>query len=71
MLKPDLGRVSLKCPYCGFVNDIHVDIEELNKMNVFHCMADEGGCDEPFVWRPSAEITAEIFSIEGIEKVQS
>ena len=68
MLK-DVGRVSLKCPYCGFVNNIHVDTEELGKMNVFHCMIEEGGCDEPFVWRPRVEIEADVYAITGLEKV--
>jgi hypothetical protein len=70
MLK-DIGRVSLKCPCCGFINEIHVDTEELGKMNVFHCMVDEGGCDEPFVWRPYATIEAEVYAIAKLEKVQS
>lgn len=58
-----IGNVNLTCPHCGFINKMPVDQDELNKLNITHCDSEEGGCDQPFVWKPTIEISATVHTI--------
>jgi hypothetical protein len=59
-----VGYVDLKCPKCGHVNEnIGVDVEEANKLNIFWCGLEDGGCDTPFVYCPEVEIKPTIYTI--------
>ena len=64
------GPVSLKCPHCGFTNNVYLDADEIGAMQIFYCMIDEGGCDEPFAYKADAEITAEVYKI-NISKTEN
>jgi hypothetical protein len=64
MLDTRVGIVSVKCPHCGYDNRISVEVGELGRLNVYYCNIDEGGCDEPFVWKPSVgDIAVEVFTV--------
>jgi hypothetical protein len=63
MLDTKVGTVSVKCPHCGFVNDMWVDAEDLGKLRVYWCNLEEGGCDAPLVVCPTATVTATVYTI--------
>ena len=51
------------CPYCGFKNTFTT--EQTWGREIYHCFADEGGCDGAFVIEYKAHITTTTKRIEG------
>lgn len=50
-----MRNIDAKCPYCGFVNKVHIN--DWSGKRLIACDCEAGGCDEDFVihWRTAIE----------------
>jgi hypothetical protein len=64
--------VKVKCPYCGFEKNNHIEVEADHSIHpvIVRCNIDEGGCDKDFVVFPKIMIIADIRKIEGVGKYE-
>lgn len=56
----------VKCPYCGFINQVYVGHDAWLPKEVITC-TDEGGCEKDFVIEVKKKTTIKTFKIEGEE----
>ena len=64
----------VKCPYCGFEQDVVVEVEKYAPRTgheLVRCDVEEGGCDELFVvsWKVAVTATARAIEKEEQERV--
>lgn len=56
----------VKCPYCGFENEVEHDVF-YKKSHLVTCDSEEGGCDRNFVADVAVSVTTKARKIEGEE----
>ncbi len=58
-------KIKVKCPYCGFGNDIIINPENVTEEQIILCDCDKGGCNRYFAAFTEVKVQREGKAIEG------
>lgn len=60
-------KIKVKCPYCGFENNIIINPENITEKQITLCDCDKGGCDRYFAAfaKVKVKVQCEGKAIEG------
>jgi len=62
-------RITYKCPYCGFKNNLRINLSTFPQQGeVVYCDSEEGGCDERLVLDISIELDVKIHKLNNPNK---
>lgn len=58
-------KIKVKCPYCGFENNIIINPENVTEKQIILCDCDNGECDRYFAAFTEVKVQRESKAIEG------
>lgn len=58
-------KTKVKCPYCGYENNVEINSENAIEKQVILCDCEDGGCDRYFVAFIRVHVETEGKGIEG------
>jgi hypothetical protein len=59
-------RVTWKCPYCGFENDMGFVEDDVRQPKFVYCVGGEGGCDEMVAVWPAFMTSVSVYKLEPV-----